>query len=93
MPWKETDKMDQRIEFALRALRTSNFREICREYGISAKTGYKWRERFLRYGWEGMAEESRRPHGHADQLGERVMCEKVRLKQAHRHWGPRKIQA
>jgi transposase InsO family protein len=93
MPWKETDKMEQRIEFALRALRTGNFRELCHEYGISAKTGYKWRERFLRYGWEGMAEESRRPHGHADQLGEAVVCEMVRLKQAHRHWGPRKIQA
>jgi putative transposase len=93
MPWKETDKMDQRIEFAMKAVITGNFRQLCREYGISAKTGYKWRERFLRYGWEGMAEESRRPHGHAAQLSEAVVCEMVRLKQAHPHWGPRKIQA
>jgi transposase InsO family protein len=40
-----------------------------------------------------MAEESRRPKRHADQLGEEVVCEMVRLKQAHPHWGPRKIQA
>ena len=92
MPWKETDKMDQRIEFAMRAIRAVNFRELCREYGISTKTGYKWRERFLRYGWEGMAEDSRRPHGHAHELREEVVCRIVRLKQAHRHWGPRKIQ-
>jgi transposase InsO family protein len=92
MPWKETDKMDQRIEFAMRALRTENFRELCREYGISAKTGYKWRERLLRDGWAGMVEESRRPHSHAGQLGEEVVCEMVRLKQGHPHWGPRKIQ-
>jgi putative transposase len=92
MPWKETDKMDQRIEFAIKALRTGNFRELCCQYGISTKTGYKWRERFLRQGWEGMAEESRRPHGHADQLAEAVVCQIVRLKQAHPHWGPRKIQ-
>ena len=91
MPWKETDKMDQRIEFAMRAIRAVNFRELCREYGISTKTGYKWRERFLRYGWEGMAEDSRRPHGHAHELREEVVCRIVRLKQAHRHWGPRKI--
>jgi transposase InsO family protein len=36
---------------------------------------------------------SRRPRGHADELGEAVVCEIVRLKQAHPHWGPRKIQA
>ncbi|MDB6034168.1 MAG: hypothetical protein JWM16_4506 [Verrucomicrobiales bacterium] len=92
MPWKETEKMDQRIEFAMRALRTENFRELCREYGISAKTGYKWRDRLLRDGWAGLAEESRRPHGHAAQLAEEVVCEMVRLKQGHPHWGPRKIQ-
>jgi transposase InsO family protein len=41
----------------------------------------------------GLNELSRRPHGHADELGEAVVCEMVRLKQAHPHWGPRKIQA
>jgi hypothetical protein len=33
--------MDQRIEFAMKALRTDNFRALCAEYGISTKTGYK----------------------------------------------------
>jgi putative transposase len=92
MPWKETDKMNERVEFAMRALTTENFRELCREYGISAKTGYKWRERLLRDGWAGLAEESRRPHGHPAQLNEEVVCEMVRLKQGHTHWGPRKIR-
>ena len=46
--------MDQRREFALKALGTLNFRVLCEEYGISTKTGYKWRERFLRQGLEGM---------------------------------------
>ena len=85
--------MDQRIEFALKAVSAPNFRELCREYGISAKTGYKWRERFVERGLAGMAEESRRPHGHAEALDEAVVCEIVRLKQAHPHWGPRKIHA
>jgi len=77
--------MDQRIEFALKALSAPNFRELCREYGISAKTGYKWRERFVERGLAGMAEESRRPHGHAEALDEAVVCEIVRLKQVHPH--------
>ena len=54
--------MEQRIEFALKALRTLNFRELCREYGISTKTGYKWRQRLLEHGLAGMKELSRRPH-------------------------------
>ena len=53
--------MDQRREFALKALGTLNFRALCEEYGISTKTGYKWRERLMRQGLEGMGEESRRP--------------------------------
>jgi len=60
--------MEQRIEFGLKALQTDNFRALCQEYGISPKTGYKWRERMLRYGLAGMAEQSRRPRSHADEL-------------------------
>ena len=85
--------MEQRIEFALKALRTLNFRQLCREYGISTKTGYKWRDRLLAHGWAGLNELSRRPHAHPQELGEAVVCDIVRLKQAHPHWGPRKIQA
>jgi putative transposase len=85
--------MDQRIEFAMKALRCSNFRQLCREYGISPKTGYKWQQRFLEHGLAGMGEESRRPHGHANELPEHVVCDIVKLKQAHPHWGPRKIRA
>ena len=85
--------MEQRIEFALKALRTVNFRDLCRDYGISTKTGYKWRQRLLEHGLAGMNEWSRRPHEHPHELAEAVVCEMVRLKQAHPHWGPRKIQA
>ena len=85
--------MEQRIEFALKALRTDNFRALCAEYGISAKTGYKWRERLLHWGTEGLVEQSRRPRGHAEQLSPEVICEMVRLKQLHPYWGPRKIRA
>lgn len=84
--------MEQRVEFALKALRSGNFRELCQEYGISTKTGYKWRERFLQKGLVGMEEESRRPRSSPLQLGEEVVCEIVRLKLAHPRWGPRKIR-
>jgi len=84
--------MEQRIEFALKAMRTLNFRALCQEYGVSAKTGYKWKQRFLQEGIEGMAEESRRPKTSPEQLPEEEVCEIVRLKMAHLSWGPRKIR-
>ena len=65
MPWKEIEAMDQRIEFAMKAMSSDDFAGLCREYGISRKTGYKWRERFLSYGISGMAEQSRKPLSHA----------------------------
>jgi putative transposase len=92
MPWKKSGPMEERIEFGLRAVRKENFRALCREYGITARTGYKWRERFLHRGKAGMVEESRRPRSSPGALGEREVCEIVRLKEAHRRWGPRKIR-
>ena len=83
MAWKKTEPMEQRIEFALKAMRTLNFRALCQEYGISAKTGYKWKERFLQEGLDGMVEQSRRPQSSPHQLPEEELCEIVRLKLAH----------
>ena len=93
MPWKETDRMNQRTEFALRSLKTDNFRALCHEYGISPKTGYKWRDRFLAEGSRGMAEESRRPKKSPTALGEDVVCDIIRIKNQHAAWGPRKVRA
>src|SRR6202007_3238980 len=92
MPWKKSEPMEQRTEFALKALKTENFRALCQEYGISTKTGYKWRERFLSRGIAGLAEESRRPRGHALELKPEEVCQIVRLKFANPYWGPAKIR-
>jgi putative transposase len=93
MPWKKSEPMEQRTEFALKALKSENFRALCQEYGISTKTGYKWRERFLSRGIAGLAEESRRPQSHALELKPEEVCQIVRLKFAHPYWGPAKIRA
>ena len=84
--------MDQRIEFVLKAMQTLNFRALCQEYGVSTKTGYKWKERLINGGLEGIKEESRRPRSSPNQLSEEEVCEIVRLKLAHWSWGPRKIR-
>jgi transposase InsO family protein len=93
MPWKEMNSMNQRLEFAMRSLRTGNFSELCAEYGISPKTGYKWQRRLLEHGVAGLGEASRRPKRSPEALEESVVCRMVALKVAHRAWGPRKIRA
>lgn len=93
MPWKDPGIMNQRTEFVLRTYDPEVvFQELCEEYGISAKTGYKWKRRFEEEGREGLRDRSRRPRHHPEQLSEGEICEMVRLKLAHRRWGPRKIR-
>lgn len=93
MPWRTTNIMDLRMEFVRKALQPGvNFRALCRDTGISPKTGYKWQERFMTEGRAGLRDASRRPTSTPTQLPEGVVCELVRLKEAHRAWGPRKIR-
>lgn len=93
MAWKATDVMDQKTEFALRAARgVEPFQGLCAEYGISRKTGYKWKERFLHQGLEGLHERSRKPKSSPTGLTEEVVCRIVALKLAHPSWGARKLQ-
>ena len=93
MSWRSSGIVDQRKEFVLRSLDQSVvFLDLCREYGISRKTGYKWRERFLREGLDAMGDRSRRPHSSPSQLPEDTVCELVRLKTKHMGWGARKVR-
>ncbi len=51
MPWKESSAMSQRVEFVQEALKVdANIRALCREYGITPRTGYKWIRRYKRTG-------------------------------------------
>ncbi|MCC6858736.1 MAG: helix-turn-helix domain-containing protein, partial [Bryobacterales bacterium] len=55
--------MEERIRFVKRWLeRCEDFSELCRQFGISRKTGYKYVERFRQRGLGGLEEESRAPH-------------------------------
>lgn len=94
MPWMETDVVDQRTEFVLRALRqVEPFGDLCREFGVSRKTGYKWKERFLEDGLAGLADHSRRPNTTPNGIDETMVCQIVKLKLAHPGWGARKLRA
>jgi transposase InsO family protein len=94
MPWTETHVVDQRTEFVLRVLRNrERFGDLCREFGVSRKTGYKWKERFLRDGLSGLSDHSRRPITTPNEINETMVCQIVKLKVAHPGWGARKLRA
>lgn len=85
--------MDQRYTFALEAIQPgANMTELCRAYGISKPTGYKWKQRFLTDGSKGLYDRSRRPVKSPSELPEPVVCELVKLKTHHPSWGPCKIR-
>src|SRR5256885_5851884 len=63
MPWKECAPMDEKLLFIADHLRGgAPLSELCRRYGISRKTAYKWVERYRQLGMDGLQERSRRTH-------------------------------
>ncbi|HEX6202403.1 MAG TPA: IS481 family transposase [Thermoanaerobaculia bacterium] len=94
MPWKETTPVDQRMHFVA-ALSTCRWTmsELCRLYGISRKTGYKWATRYGRQGVDGLKDRSRRPASCPHQTDERCEAALVEEREKHPTWGARKLLA
>jgi transposase InsO family protein len=92
MPWKETNAMKEKRSFIDAMLKQSKpFCELCREYGISEKTGYKWRNRFLERGYSGLEEESRAPQKRPNTIDGDTAAELIALRLAHPSWGGKKL--
>ena len=92
MPWKECSVMDERLRFVARLLDGETMSEVCREFGISRKTGYKIFSRYREYGAEALTDRSRRPVRYANQLPTQIESLIVTLKREKPHWGARKIR-
>jgi transposase InsO family protein len=91
MPWREVSVVDQRREFVELALQEgANRRALCRRFGISAQTGYKWLAR-----WQGgerdLADRSRRPQSSPRRSSAELEQRIVAVRDAHPAWGARKI--
>lgn len=91
MGWKVTDSVTQRYEFVLRALvEDANMSELCRTYGISRKTGYKWIKRFQEEGRAGLEDRSRRPKCPRT-ISAATVAAIVAVRTVHAEWGPKKL--
>ena len=92
MPWKESSVMDERLRFVARLLEGEAMTDVCREFGISRKTGYKLFQRYKKDGPVALADRSRRPVRYANQLPAQLESLILRLKQDKPHWGARKLR-
>src|SRR5579864_6093055 len=92
VPWKECNQMDERLKFIARLLDGEKMAVLCRQFGISRKTGYKILTRYNEIGLEGLTDRSRRPYRHANQLPFQIETQIVRLKQDRPSWGAPKIR-
>ena len=90
MPWRFITVEDVRKEFALAAQDCSNFSDLCREFGITRKTGYKWVERFLC--GETMSDRSRRPLTSPARTDAELEEKILELRRDNRGWGAKTIR-
>jgi transposase InsO family protein len=84
--------MEERLRFVARLLDGEAMTDVCREFGISRKTGYKIFDRYKDHGLEALTDRSRRPVRYANQLPPPIESLIVRLKGDKPHWGARKIR-
>src|SRR5512138_977542 len=93
MPWKEVTVMSERIEFVEQAQQAGvNLSALCREYGISRKTAYKWLKRARAQGRAGLVDQSRRPRHSPGQSQAALESQVLAVRQAYPDWGGRKIR-
>ena len=92
MPWKGVTVSEERQRF-LEDYKLSYYSvsDLAERFSICRKTAHTWIDRFEQHGLEGYHELSRRPLSCPWQTEPAVVEELVSLRQAHPHWGPRKL--
>jgi transposase len=92
MPWKESTVLDERIRFVIRHKDGEDMTSLCREFGISLKTGYKIVERYEECGFDRLSDRNRRPIRYANAMPPQVEAAIVAAKKEKPNWGARKIR-
>ena len=90
MPWKDKTVEELRKEFIEAARSCSNFSSLCREFGITRATGYKWIRRYENN--ETLSDRSRRPNITANKTSEAIETKIIETRAVHPGWGAKKIK-
>ena len=90
MPWERKTVEEQRREFAEAAKETKNFSALCREFGITRKTGYKWVERYKENA--DLLDKSRKPFTVTNRTPIETEERIVVLRAENPGWGAKKLK-
>ena len=93
MPWKESDKMTERMQFIARYQRGERISDLSKEFGISRQTGHALIKRYEECGIDGLKDRSSRPAVSPNRTSHAKVEKIVALRKMHPTWGPKKIKA
>jgi putative transposase len=94
MGWTETCAVDERMRFVMAIDEQEEaFAAVCRRFGVSRKTGYKWLERYRDAGVEGLFDRLRSPLHHPQAMTDEIAEHCLAVRRAHPTWGPVKVRA
>jgi hypothetical protein len=91
VPWKVNAPVDERMRFLTRLKDGERMTDLCEEFGISRKTGYKFVERFEKLGIVGLLDQRRVPERIPHRTSKEVTELIVTLRRKHPTWGPKKL--
>jgi putative transposase len=88
-----TCAVEERMRFVIAVEeRQESFAAVCRRFGVSRRTGYKWLGRYQEAGLEGLSDHSRAPDRHPHAIAEKVFERCLEVRRAHPSWGPVKVR-
>jgi transposase InsO family protein len=94
MSWKQISSLVRRLDFVKLALKgQQSLSQLCRFFGMSRRTGYKWIARFEQQGRRGLRNRTRRPRRSPRQISLAWLKRICRLRRGHRSWGAKKLRA
>ncbi|MRG98661.1 integrase core domain-containing protein [Polyangium spumosum] len=94
MPWRESRVVEERMRFIVAVDEDDEpFTELCRRFGISRKTGYKWLERYESLGPAGLEDKPPVARNHPHRLDDELADLFVQVRKDHPTWGPKKLRA
>jgi transposase len=94
MPWEESRIVDQRLQFLSSYQKEEmSVSDLCREFGVSRPTGYRWINRYKEVGPEGLLDLSSKPHSCSHATPERTENAILALRSKYPSWGARKLKA
>ncbi|MBE8404190.1 helix-turn-helix domain-containing protein, partial [Leptospira borgpetersenii] len=94
MPWKETCVHQERMKFVVAWKQGDwSITDLCKEFGISRVTGYKYLSQYELLGIDGLKDKPRIPKGHPKTTKQNIVQLVVSARDRHPNWGARKLLA